>query len=94
MENKECCKWCDRCMITDLENNEGTCYWDIGEHVDLTDDSCSGYIYNDNLDRCQWHNTIIVRHNSREVLNNMEQCPICDGIMENGKCTRCGFCYS
>ena len=52
MENKECCKWCDYCMITDLNKNEGACYLDIGEQVELTDDSCSSYRYDDNLDRC------------------------------------------
>ena len=52
MGNKETCKWCDYCMITDLEKSEGTCYLDIGEHIKLADDSCSGYIYNDDLDRC------------------------------------------
>lgn len=51
-ENKECCKWCDYCFITDLETNKGTCDLDIGEHVKLTDDSCSSYIYNDDLNRC------------------------------------------
>ena len=22
------------------------------------------------------------------------ECPICNGTMENGHCTRCGFCFS
>ena len=50
-ENKECCKWCDYCMITDLEKHEGTCDLDIGEHVNTEHDICSSYRYNDNLDR-------------------------------------------
>ena len=52
MDNKECCKWCDHCMITNLEKKEGTCYLDIGEHVNIDGDSCSYYIYNNDLDRC------------------------------------------
>lgn len=51
MESKEYCKWCEHCIITSLDKDEGTCWWDIGEHVKLSDDSCYGYSYDDNLER-------------------------------------------
>lgn len=52
MENKECCKWCDHCLITNLDAGHGSCDWDIGEHVNILTDVCSAYCYDDNLDRC------------------------------------------
>jgi len=51
MENKDCCKWCEHCMITSLDKGEGTCYCDIGDHVKL-EDSCTCFSYDDDLDRC------------------------------------------
>lgn len=52
MENKECCKWCEHCLITNLEKGFGVCYLDIGEHVELSMEACVAYRYDEDLDRC------------------------------------------
>jgi ribosome biogenesis SPOUT family RNA methylase Rps3 len=51
LEYKQTCKWCGNCTITSNVLNTGTCYLDIGEHVDL-DYVCDEFEFNADLDRC------------------------------------------
>jgi hypothetical protein len=39
-------------MIIDIESGEGKCYDGIGDYVDINNDYCSGYYYDEDLNRC------------------------------------------
>lgn len=48
-----CCKWCEHCINTNLRDNEGYCYLDIGEYISDTENChCDEFRYDEDLGRC------------------------------------------